>query len=214
MTNVPFLATAVAVVVMTWATPTRAEIIGGVEFPQGAISFADEVTSYAPAIVSGEPAAVNRVSTNAVGLPTDSNFVSLGDGGVITLRFIDNRLTGSGSSALDLWIFEVGPDVEDTFVEISKDNITYVSVGKVFGSTAGIDIDAFGFGVSDQFAYVRLQDDTNEGQQSGASVGADINAIGAISTVAANPVPEPQTFLMLLGGGIALALRKTLARRA
>jgi hypothetical protein len=75
----------------------------------------------------------------------------------------------------------------------------------VFGSTAGIDIDSFGFGTSDLFAFVRLMDDTNEGDQTGASVGADIDAVGAISTVP-TPVPEPGIlFLFLAGlGGILL----------
>ena len=94
------------------------------------------------------------------------------------------------------WIFEVGPDVEDTFVEISKDGTTWFDVGKVFGTTSGIDIDAFGFSSSDLFSYVRL---TNEGGQSGASVGADIDAVGAISTVPSIPVPAA---VWLFGSGL------------
>ena len=50
-------------------------------------------------------------------------------------------------------------DIEDTFVEISKDGVQWFAVGKVFGSTAGVDIDAFGFTVADLFAFVRLRDD-------------------------------------------------------
>jgi hypothetical protein len=131
--------------------------------------------------------------------------VSLGDGGQITLRFTNNSLTGSGSSALDLWIFEVGPDVEDTFVDISKDGANWFSVGKVAGATAGIDIDAYGFGTSDFFSYVRLTDDTDEGEQgNGQTVGADIDAVGAISSAPpVNQVPEPTTLALL---GIALAI--------
>ena len=56
--------------------------------------------------------------------------------------FIDNALTNSGDGGFDLHIFEIGPDVEDTFVEISVDGVVWHAVGKVFGSTAGIDIDA------------------------------------------------------------------------
>ncbi len=52
---------------------------------------------------------------------------------------------------------------------------------KVYGSTGGLDIDAFGFAPGDRFRYVRLTDDTDEGQQDGISVGADIDAVGAIS---------------------------------
>ena len=56
---------------------------------------------------------------------------------------------------------------------VSKDGQTFTNVGKVFGATAGIDLDAFGFGVADQFRFVRLTDDSNEGDQSGVTVGAD-----------------------------------------
>ena len=173
---------------------------GGVEFPQGVSSFADAVTVYSPVIVSGQPTAPNRVAANSIGAPNSAS-VTLGDGGSITLEFGDNRLTGSGNAGLDLWIFEIGPDVEDTFVEISKDGVAWSEVGKVFGATSGIDIDAFGFGVADQFRFVRLTDDTNEGQQTGASVGADIDSVGAISSVVAPPaIPEPQTYALLLAG--------------
>jgi PEP-CTERM motif len=190
---------------------------GGTDFPQGAASFADAVVSYA--LGGGGVSAPHQGPANAAGLPnyTGDNscasqaactFVSLGDGGSVTLRFDDNRLTGSGSNALDLWVFEVGPDIEDTFVEISKDGITYTPVGKVFGSTAGIDIDAFGFGVSDEFAFVRLTDDTSEGGQSGSTAGADIDAVGAISTVLVR-VPEPGSLLLV---GMALAAAGALRR--
>lgn len=130
--------------------------------------------------------------------------MSLGDGGSIVLRFTDNKLTGSGSTARDLHIFEVGPDVEDTFVDISKDGITWHGVGKVFGATSSIDIDAYGWGKSDLFEYVRLTDDGAEGGQSGITVGADIDALGAISSVA-TPVPEAGTWLMMLAGLAGLA---------
>jgi hypothetical protein len=185
----------------------QAVLIGGVDFPQGAVSFADAVTSYDPVINSNQPSAPHRVPENALGVPdyagvnscgATCSFVSLGDGGSITLRFTDNALTGSGSNALDLWIFEVGPDVEDTFVEISKDGTAWSSVGKVGGATAGVDIDAFGFGLSDQFLFVRLRDDPLLDGQSGATVGADIDAVGAISTVQIS-VPEPGTLALLAG---------------
>ena len=141
--------------------------VEGVEFPQGAVSFADSVVSYTPGLVGGNPTDPHRGAANALGIPNYNGvngcasqaactFVSLGDGGNIVLRVVDNVLTGSDSSALDLWVFEVGPDVEDTLVDISTDGTTWISVGAVGGSTAGIDIDAFGFGSSSAFAYIRL----------------------------------------------------------
>jgi hypothetical protein len=206
------LTSMMAVLGFALAAPAHAVFIGnsqgGTDFPQGDISFADTVVSYTPA---GLPSLPFRGAFNALGLPdyagqngcpnqANCSFVSLGGGGGIVLQFDDNKLTGSGNDALDIWIFEVGPNVEDTFVDISKDGINWTSVGKVFGSTAGIDIDAFGFTTSDLFGFVRLTDDINEGGTgAGGSVGADIDAVGAISSV--RTVPEPGT-VALAGIGL------------
>jgi hypothetical protein len=199
----------VLLVILFTGSPVYAVFIGnsqgGTDFPQGPASFADQLADYSPVIQNGQPTDFNRQADKALGVPdylsgggcTSSacTFVSLGDGGSITLRFTDNVLTGSDSSDLDLWIFEVGPDIEDTFVDVSSDGSSWIAVGKVFGSTAGIDVDAYGFGASSSFAYVRLTDDGNEGDQTGISAGADIDAVGAIST---RIVPEPATLWSLL----------------
>lgn len=190
--------------------PCSATVYGGVDFPGGAASFADAIVSYDPVInAAGQPTAPYRDATRALGIPDYGapgiTYVTLGSGGSITLRFTDNSLTGSDSTAMDLWIFEIGPDVEDTFVEIGQDGVTWNQVGKVYGSTSGIDIDAYGFHTGQYFSYVRLTDDPNEGDKSGATVGADIDAVGAISS--APPVtttPEPATFA-LLGFGLLAA---------
>jgi hypothetical protein len=186
---------------------------GTVEFPAGEVSFADVIVDYSPVINSGQPTEPYRGAVNALGVPdyTGSNgcadqasctFVSLGDGGSIVFRFTDNILTGSDDNSADLHIFEIGPDVENTFVDISVDGSTWLSVGSVGGSVSSIDIDSFGYGTSDQFAYVRLTDDPNEGGQSGDTVGADIDAIGAISTVRIVTTPEPG-IAGLFGVGLA-----------
>lgn len=186
----------------------QADIYGGVNFSGGASSFADAVVSYEPTFGGATgPIASASNPLQSLGIPTgspDVGFVTLGDGGRITLRFTDNSLTGSGSSALDLWIFEVGPDVEGTYIDISKDGSNWFSVGRVGGATAGVDIDFYGFGTSDFFSYVRLTDDPNSGQKGdGGTVGADIDAVGAISSAPPVGVPEPATLALL---GVALVV--------
>ncbi len=86
------------------------------------------------------------------------------------------------------------------------DGVAWFGVGSVFGTTGGIDIDAFGFGSSDLFRFVRLRDDPMEGATGGLSVGADIDAVGAISTI--RTAPEPATLAMLLMGLAAFGLTR------
>jgi len=211
-----------------FAGPAHAVLIGGVEFPQGSISFADAVHSYVPVVTAGEPTAPHQGATNALGAPDNVNpnacasqatcrYVSLGAGGALTLRFLDNVLTGSGTAAPDLWIFEIGADIEATTVEVSENGVNWTPVGGVGGATAGIDIDAFGFTTLSALSWVRLTDVANLGDTFGPTVGADIDAVGAISTRAftPNPVPEPSTWaLMIMGlGGVGLTLRRSHRRR-
>lgn len=194
------------------AVDARAAAIGGVEFPEGASSFADAVVAYSPVIIGGSPGAADRNPSAALAAPDHAGlacsdpasctYVSLGQGGSLTVEFVDNRLRGSGDSALDLWIFEVGADVEDTFVSISRDGVVFFDVGKVFGATAGIDIDAFGHGRADEFRFVRLVDDPREG----ANSGADIDAVGAISSRTVLQVPLPSTAWLLSIGLVCAGL--------
>ncbi|MEM9481883.1 MAG: hypothetical protein AAGA58_19710, partial [Verrucomicrobiota bacterium] len=167
------------------ADATTGTDYGGVIFPDGIVSFADVVVSFDPVIVGGEPS--EGLNGNAAlgtpqGATTSANHATLGVGGSITLEFVDNVLTGSGDNCADLHVFEVGGDVEDTFVEISIDGVVWEDVGKVTGSTDSIDIDSFGFGPDKQFRFVRLTDDPAEGNTTGSTVGADIDAVGAISS--------------------------------
>jgi len=185
-------------------SPAIAEEFGGIEFPQGELSFADSVVSYTP----GDPAPTDPDHidpADALGVPdhlgggNNPGSVSLGNGGNIILEFTNNLLTGSDDDTDDLHIFEIGPDVEDTFVEISEDGITWHAVGSVSGSTSSIDIDAFGFTSADLFRFVRLTDDPAEGNTIGTTVGADIDSVGAITTnqVVDNPPIMVETAILV-----------------
>jgi hypothetical protein len=128
-----------------------------------------------------------------------SGSVTLGHGGLLELLFTDNFLTNSGDGQNDLHIFEVGPDVEDTFVAVrptaateallgpafDADGDGFYEVGKVLGATSSIDIDAFfpGYGPGLLlFDAVQLIDDPCEGGAVGGTPGADIDAVGAIAS--------------------------------
>jgi hypothetical protein len=187
------LATVVLALSASIPGTSRSQVCSGTSAPTlTSRAFADAVFQYAPVIKNGEPTEKFRSPETAIGADdyagdnTCTNpckFVSLGDGGNLTLRFGDNVLTGSGTSSCDLWIYEVGPDVENTYVEISRDGTTWNSVGMITGATKGIDLDAYGFATTDSFYFVRLTDDAAEGGQTGASVGADIDAVGAVTSM-------------------------------
>lgn len=169
-------------------------------FPQGKVSFADKVICYDPGApgegTGGEPKNEVQNAEEALGIPDydeqeDKGYVSLGRGGTLTIQFTDNVLTDTEGD--DLFIFEIGPDVEDTFVEISKDGKEFIEVGKVSGSTAALDISPYAR-AGENFAYVRLVDDPDEGERSGPTVGADIDAIGAISSAIKIEIPSEVLF--------------------
>jgi len=191
---------------LTIISQAQTNTFGGIYFPQGLASFADTVVSYEPTFGGGALPAVESARNPALALgppdytPEDNvKDVTLGKGGRLTLKFENNFLTGSGDSTPDLHIFEVGPQVEDTFVEISKDGTNWFDVGKVFGSTDSVDIDAYGFGTNDLFQYVRLRDDPNEGSHSANYPGADIDAVGAVQAVKAahRPVIDLEVAIVL-----------------
>lgn len=197
-------------------TTAHAALYNGVEFPQGAASFADSVANFSP---GPGPAAAFLDQNQSLGVPdvtqttgllcfqvpTPQNckFTSLGDGGSLTLRFTNNVLTGSSLTGTadgfnDLWVVEVGV-AESTNVEISTDGSTWIDVGDIVGGggssinvfTYGFDIDAFGFDVNDSFTWVRLTDVLTDPDTS--PQGADIDAVGAIQTVI--PLPAAAWFL-------------------
>lgn len=177
---------------VTTLTNTVSTIENGFVFEDGNLAFADRVSAYN--VGSPLPLTGLQVSADALGAPNYSGTgepiagqgaVSLGRGGQITLQFTDNFLTGSNNSDADLVIFEVG-DSEEVFVEVSADNINWTNVGRASAASPTIDLDAFGFSANSRLVYVRLSDVINQGALSGDSVGADIDSVGAISSVPAD----------------------------
>ena len=154
---------------------------GTVFFPLGDRSFADEVVSF----TSGTPAAAkatDRDPKQALGIPNydkdaDTNYLTLGCGGTVVLRFVDNALADAPGP--DLYVFEIGPDAEATSLAISDDGKTWIEIGKIEGGRTDVDIHPF-VKPGQTFHFVRLTDLKTE--CSGDWPGADIDAVGAIGS--------------------------------
>lgn len=115
---------------------------------------------------------------------------SLGISGRITVRMA-TPFSGDGTAAFDIVIYEVGPATEDTLIEISPDKTTWTSIATTPGGTAGIDLDALGFGPAVTFRFVRITDGGG-GSLPDPTAGADIDAIGV------HTVPEPGSASLFL----------------
>ncbi len=196
---------------LAFTTNSQAVIYGDIDFPQGALSFADEVHSYT---AGSDVGAGWNDPTQALGTPNytgSGTAVSLGDGGVLIVKFVDNLLTASGTTAADLHIFEVGSRVEWMDIAISTNAIDWISIGSLRGQPTSIDIDAYtGVVFGTGYSYVRIADDASV-NQTGAPYGeADIDAVGAIYTVPSG-VPDASSTAALLA--IAFAGLISLRRR-
>jgi hypothetical protein len=166
------------------------QTINGILFPSGLVSFADAIAGYDPSANGIPPTAIHQNTANALGAPdapgigaepvNGNETVSLGYGGSLTVQFVDNLLSGNGNAQPDLVVFESG-EIESVLVEISRDGVNYFDVGIVGGLANSLDIDTLGFGEQDRFAFVRLTD-LRQGDPTSPSVGADIDAVGAISS--------------------------------
>ncbi len=169
--------------------PARYEDSQGnsIDFDLGPASFADEVVDFQ--IGKPLPKASARNPENALGAPdhekNDGNrATTLGCSGSLIVQFTDNVLIDQPGD--DLHIFEVGPDVEPTFVAISTNGEEWVDLGLVGGGTASLDI-AEAAEPGAVYRYVRLTDDGIKCR--GRWPGADIDAIGAISAARLVQIP-------------------------
>lgn len=167
--------------------PATAEEFGGIEFPKGEVSFADGVVSYSLNDATDVESPYDNPE-RALGPPTEEA-VALGNTregdtpGELIVSFDDNRLVDIDGD--DLYIFETGPSAEATKVAVSVDGDQWVDLGRIEGSTRGIDLaakDADG----PSYGYVRLRDIANGQSSDGPYGGPDIDAIGAIGSEAAD----------------------------
>jgi OmpA-OmpF porin, OOP family len=152
-------------------------------FPLGDASFADEVVSFA---VGTPPPRDKRFTTPETALgPPDYNpkrtlpptGVALGCAGTLTVRFTDNVLHDVPGP--DLYVFEVGPQIEPMKLAISPDGTAWTEVGTISGGTATIDIATL-VKPGERFRYVQVTD-LKRGC-GGQFAGADVDAIGAIGS--------------------------------
>ena len=156
-----------------------------VEFPLGDASFADAVIAFVPGKPSADDA---RWSDSKLAL-APPNYISedaderkptavaLGCGGVLVLHFSDNALVDVRGP--DLYVFEVGPDVEAMNLAISTDGEQWTTVGDITGGTAAVDISKVARR-GDTYRYVRLTD--LKSGCGGGWPGADVDAVGAIGS--------------------------------
>ena len=176
----------------------KVESASEITFLMGDISFADTVVLYDPGAsgegTGDEPEARFQNSESALGSSNydadkDTGYVSLGKGGTLVLRFIDNVLIdGPGP---DLHIFETSDD--DVFVWISEDGIVFTPVGKTTKTHGSLDIWPY-VRTGAVYPFVKLRDDPYQGEQEGPSLGADIDAVGAINTAIRITMEADQLF--------------------
>lgn len=153
---------------------------GEVTLPLGDLSFADAVGRYAP----GDPAPRASVTEAEAALGTPdfgkhdkAGYVSLGCAGELILKFENNALIDVAGP--DLYVFEVGPDVEPTGLAVSSDGERWVRVGRISGGQSEIDLAPY-VSSATSFRYVRLVDLKNSCR--GRTPGADIDAVAAIGS--------------------------------
>ena len=151
--------------------------------PGGAISCAVRVVSFTqgnpwtsdpfamePNLILGEP---DRDKARN----SETNAITLDAGGVIVIEFGVYFTDGTGN---DIYVFEVGPDVEPTKVEVSADLQTWIYVGDADGSLSGVDF-AGKIPAGGKYKYVRLTDLRTF--PTGTWPGADVDAVAIMHPV-------------------------------
>jgi OmpA-OmpF porin, OOP family len=153
-----------------------------VEIAMGDRAFADSLVSYK----TGNPAPIEKCRNGklAVGTPDwdglDNNFAVLGRGGEMVLYFKDNAVVNLEGT--DLYVFELGKYIEETFLSISKDGKKWIEIGKIGGGNAAVDL-GDSIPANEVFRYVKLKDAASFTPQGKDSYpGADIDAVAALGS--------------------------------
>lgn len=167
---------------MAWAVePVTYEDSQGnvISFQLGDSAFADSVSVYSP----GDPEPNEDALDGELALgppdydePGDGSYTTLGCSGELVLQFTDNVVMDQPGP--DLHVFEVGPDIEPTFIAISSDGENWLELGRIEGGRASLDISEVAE-PDEVYRFVRLTDD-GEGCR-GRWPGADIDAVGALN---------------------------------
>ena len=148
-----------------------------ITIPGGAQSCATKVVSF----TQGNPWTNDSKAMNpddVLGVPdydskTETNYLCLGAGGVIVLEFGIYIYDGDG---MDIYVFEIGNDVEATKVEVSDDLKSWIYVGDASGSLSGVDLQGK-VPANGRYRYVRLTDIDGKGS---SWPGADIDAVAGM----------------------------------
>lgn len=146
-----------------------------VYLPLGKLSFADQViSSWHPENKNTANYSIGEPDAYTTGMNSVMNAHSMGLKGKLIVKFEDNALVDVNGP--DLYVFELG-QIEPTNLEISRDGKDWISVGKISGGVAEVDIHDF-VKKDELFYYVRLTDlETSSGIP-----GADVDAIAAIGS--------------------------------
>lgn len=146
-----------------------------VYLPLGKLSFADRVVAVDhPENKNTASYSLGEPDAYATGMNSAMNVHSMGLKGQLVVKFEDNALVDVNGP--DLYIFELG-QIEPTNLDISEDGETWISVGKISGGVAEVDIHDF-VERDALYYYVRLADlETSSGIP-----GADVDAIAAIGS--------------------------------
>ena len=165
-------------------------------------SFADEVIAYnVTCLNDGSMTPDQALAINALGV-ADGRHTSLGEGGDIKLKFVDNYLANSGDEEFDLFVFEIGrverskislrPANDYTLSQVQnleipdENNDGFFEFGAIEGSTRGVDVDVLIPGYRRgqlKFDAIEIADFQDESCNQPGTPGADINAVCALASL-------------------------------